>query len=215
MLKSKYFFFIIIFFIFGTQTTAALATSNKFYPNRLNTCQITKSTLNNYEPEKFQPTNNLLRATGKEPIYCGQKIIVSGRVLDQKCVPVADAKIYLWQVGCDGKYPYRPLRSRIDKNMLNLDAASTFTGSGIATTNNNGEFHFITIYPHAAKRESPYVNIRVEHRRLGTLQTKFYLSSDKLVDNGTGLSYALASVVDEAKIYHMNIVIKGDSLRRY
>ncbi len=215
MLKSKFFFSIITFFIVGGQIAETLAASDKFYPNKLNSCQLTKSATNNYEPEKFQPTNNLLRATGKQPIYCGQKIIVSGRILDQKCVPVSDAKVYLWQVGCDGKYPYRPLRNRIDKKMLNLAAASTFTGCGIATTNNNGEFHFITIYPPAAKQGNPYVNIRVEHRRLGELQTKFYLSNDRLVDGDKELSPALASAIDEVKIYNMDIVIKGDSLKRY
>ena len=94
----------------------------------------------------MQQSNNLLRESGQDPIFCGRKIVIKGKLLDQNCVPISDAKIYLWQVGSDGKYSYTPLRGRISKNMLNLCGNTTFTGSGIATTNNKGEFYFITVY---------------------------------------------------------------------
>lgn len=188
---------------------------NDYYPNRLNRCDITKSENNDYEPAHFQQTNNLLRLPGGDPVYCGQKIIIKGILLDQKCLPVQDAKIYLWQVGCDGKYPYKPLRSRINRKMVNISTDSTFQGAGIATTNNKGEFYFITIMPpviHGSK--IPYVNVRVESRNLGKLQTKLFFSSAKL-NNSSEITDPILSNISETQIYNFNIVISGKGLKNY
>ena len=136
-------------------------------------------------------------------------------MLDQNCVPVSDAKVYLWQVGCDGKYPYYPLRNRTNKEMLNLSNRSSFTGSGIATTNNEGEFHFITIYPPSTTHEKSNVNIRVEHRNLGTLQTKFYLLDSNILANDTEINPILSSIIEDATIYNFNIIMSGQTLKRY
>lgn len=206
---------ILLFLICININSVLAADRDKFYQNKLNHCNITKSKINDYEPEKFQTTNNLLRATGENSVYCGQKIIITGKVLDQNCVPVSDAKVYLWQVGCDGKYPYLPLRNRINKKMLNLSNGSSFTGSGIATTNNQGEFSFITIYPPSTPHEKSNVNIRVEHRNLGILQTKFYLLDSNILENDSEISPILSSVIDEARVYNFDIIMPGETLKRY
>jgi protocatechuate 3,4-dioxygenase beta subunit len=193
----------------------AFAKYDKFYPNGLNSCKVTKSMINDYEPSQFQITNNLLRLAGGQASYCGKKIVITGKVLDENCVPVSDAKVYLWQVGCDGKYPFTPLRQRIDKNMLNLKSKSTFTGSGTATTNNKGEFHFITIFPKPAGREIPHVNVRVEHRDLGKLQTKLYLSNANELGSYDLIDPNLYNLDCEVDIYNFEIVLPGETLRRY
>lgn len=188
---------------------------NEYYPNNLNRCEVTKFESNDYEPESFQTTNNLLRLPGNEPVYCGQKIIIKGVLLDQKCVPVQDAKIYLWQVNCNGKYPYKPLRSRVKKNMIAVSTGSTFQGSGIATTNNKGEFYFITIMPpviHDSKM--PYVNVRVESRKLGKTQTKLFFSSEKL-NNSSEIIDPMLSNISDIPIYDFKIVISGEGLKNY
>ncbi len=192
--------------------TDSLAINDKIYPNKLNSCTITESAINDYEPEKFGATNNLLRSTGRQPIFCGTKIIIKGRILDENCVPISDAKIYLWQVGCDGKYPYQPLRNRIDQNLLNLDNGSSFTGSGTATSNNQGEFVFITIYPPALKAEKAHLNFRIQHHSLGVLQTKFYLSNEHIIeeiDNNDPL------LEDSTRIYDFEVVMPGETTKRY
>ena len=127
-----------------------------------------------------------------------------------------DAKIYLWQVGADGKYPYVPLRTRIDKTMLNLMSQSSFTGSGTATTNNKGEFYFITLYPGKMHSKGAKVNIRVEHRDLGQLQTKLYLTSRNINSENFGeISHALSDLPNELTIYEFNVVMSGKTTRRY
>ncbi|MBP7190306.1 MAG: intradiol ring-cleavage dioxygenase, partial [Rickettsiaceae bacterium] len=140
--------------------------------------------------------NNLLRRNGRNPVFCGEKILIKGRVVDSNCVPVSDAKVYLWQVGCDGKYPYKPLRAGLNMAKFNLKKnASTFQGSGIATTNNNGEFVFITTYPVKSDSKSPYVNFRVSHRELGDLQTKFFPGQDSKNSDDDSSSYYVEIVL--------------------
>lgn len=182
--------------------------------NKLNTCYPSNELYNDYEPEHFSTTNNLLRKTGSSEIVCGDKIIIRGRLLDEQCVPIPDAKIYIWQAGCDGKYPYKPLRSNINKNLINLKNGSTFTGSGIATTNNNGEFIFITVYPTKMLNDSPHVNIKAIHHSLGILQTRLYISDDAITDiNSIDPSYNISCEISNA--YHFNIVMKGHINKSY
>ncbi|MCC8371450.1 MAG: dioxygenase [Rickettsia endosymbiont of Pseudomimeciton antennatum] len=193
-----------------------IASEPNSYHNKLNCCKITKSSINDYEPREFQLSNNLLRKTGQQPIYRGTKIIVKGILLDQDCVPVSDAKIYLWQVGSDGKYPYIPLRTRINKKMLNLESQSSFTGSGTATTNNKGEFYFVTIYPGKIGHKTANVNIRVEHLDLGQLQTKLYLSNSMVDLESCGeVSHVMANVSDNIRTYEFKVVMPGRTFKRY
>ena len=139
--------------------------------NKLNICTATHSATNNYEPAVFSHGNNLLRKAGQEEIYCGQKILLKLEVVDRDCIPISDAKIYLWQVGCDGKYPYKTLRAKTNPALINDNAGSTFVGSGIATTNNTGNAKFITICPPSHHNESA-INIRIEHSVYGSFQTR-------------------------------------------
>ncbi|XVN42820.1 MAG: dioxygenase [Candidatus Rickettsia vulgarisii] len=178
----------------------------------LNHCKITKSAMNDCEPEEFQPSNNLLRKPGQSTVLYGKRIVIKGKLLDQNCIPISDAKIYLWQVGHDGKYPYVPLRSICKGKICDN---RTFTGSGIATTNNKGEFYFVTVYP-GGSRKTGNVNIRVEHRDLGKLQTKLFLTNSHINRKNCGeINHALRNVVENFTIYDFDIVMPGRTLRRY
>jgi protocatechuate 3,4-dioxygenase beta subunit len=143
-------------------------------------CKASKSYLNNYEPKVFSSINNLLAPPGLLTEVVGKKIILQGTLLDQNCKIITDAKIYMWQVDNNGKYPYKALRTDINHKLTVIDKKSTFQGSGTTTTNNLGIFNFVTIYPPSIFKEAPYVNIRVEHNKLGILQTKIYLKDTKL-----------------------------------
>lgn len=186
--------------------------------NKLNFCKLTKEENNNYEPETFETTNNLLRETGQQSLYCGEKIIISGVVVDQNCVPVSDAKVYIWQINCDGKYPYKPLKTSINKKLVDTSNDLTFTGNGVATTNNKGEFHFITVYPPAIHNIASHINVRIEHRKLGNLQTRLMLKGYKVEDpeNYPELSpiYEIASKKN-VSIYNYQIVLPGSSEDSY
>ncbi|SPR10889.1 intradiol ring-cleavage dioxygenase [Orientia tsutsugamushi] len=148
---------------------------NISYSNEIHSCQVT----NNYEPEVFSITNNLLRQVGQNPHIKGTIVVIKGTVIDRHCIPVPDAKVYLWQVDSNGKYPYTPLKNSIDQSLIsNNNLESTFTGSGVTTTNNNGNFYFITIYPAAVHNILPHFNFRAEHTELGSLQTVHIIKND-------------------------------------
>jgi protocatechuate 3,4-dioxygenase beta subunit len=207
-------FLLLIYMLFSS--SFSIAESEAFYFNNLNRCKITEEKSNDYEPEKFQPTNNLLRRPGQVALFCGEKILVHGKVLDDNCVPVSDAKVYVWQVDCGGRYPYQPLKDMIDEDLIDLNSDTTFTGNGVATTNNNGEFYFLTIYPSAAHSISPHINVRVEHRRLGELQTIVTLKNHKVQNPMSNPELAvLAAEASDASIYDFKIVMPGESIQDY
>jgi protocatechuate 3,4-dioxygenase beta subunit len=72
----------------------------------------------------------------------GERIIVSGRLLDEDARPIAGALIELWQANAAGRY--RHIR---DNHPAPLDP--NFTGAGRAVTGADGGYRFTTIKPGA------------------------------------------------------------------
>jgi protocatechuate 3,4-dioxygenase beta subunit len=70
----------------------------------------------------------------------GQRIIVSGRVLDSGGRPVPDTLIEIWQTNAAGRY-----RHAREHHPAPLDP--NFTGVGRAITDSGGRYRFITIQP--------------------------------------------------------------------
>lgn len=73
-----------------------------------------------------------------EPI--GERIIVSGRVLDSDGRPVPDALIEVWQANAAGRYAHH-----VDDHPAPLDP--NFSGGGRCVTDSLGNYRFITIKP--------------------------------------------------------------------
>lgn len=72
----------------------------------------------------------------------GQRIVVSGRVMDEDGRPVCDSLVEIWQANAAGRYLHK-----WDQHDAPLDA--NFTGVGQAFTDNDGRYRFITIRPGA------------------------------------------------------------------
>jgi len=138
-------------------------------------CTASKKYLDNYEPEVFNLTNNLLSDYKNPPENCSSQITLKGRVLDEECNPMPYARVYIWQVGCDGKYPYYPLRTKINYDLINLDTQNSFLGSGMAITDKDGAFSFITIYPCSKIK---HINFKVQSKSIQTLYTRIEIKSD-------------------------------------
>ena len=203
-------------FCFICLWTLNIFAASKVYPNKLNRCKITKNIFNDYEPKTFESTNNLLRKTGQLSKFYGEKILIKGKVLDQNCVPVADAKVYLWQAGSGGKYPYEPLKTRVSKGNFTTKNDSSFTGSGTATTNNKGEYYFISMLPYKSSRHLKSANIRVEHENLKTLETRLSLSDKNLCDSECGeINPNLIEPQENIRAYCFDLVLQGTTLKRY
>jgi protocatechuate 3,4-dioxygenase, beta subunit len=72
----------------------------------------------------------------------GQRIVVSGRVLDEDDRPVPNTLIEVWQANAAGRYAHK-----VDQWDAPLDP--NFTGAGRALTDAEGRYTFITVRPGA------------------------------------------------------------------
>ena len=75
-----------------------------------------------------------------EPL--GERIIVSGRVMDGDGRPVPDALVEVWQANAAGRY-----RHDADRHQAPLDP--NFSGAGRCLTDADGSFRFVTVRPGA------------------------------------------------------------------
>jgi len=83
---------------------------------------------------------DLTRQHAGEPL--GERIIVSGRVLDEDARPVPHTLVEIWQANAAGRY-----RHVNDNHPAPLDP--NFTGAGRVLTDENGVYRFVTIKPGA------------------------------------------------------------------
>jgi len=70
----------------------------------------------------------------------GERIIVSGRVLDENGRPVPRTLVEIWQANSAGRYLHRN-----DQHNAPLDP--NFTGAGHTLTDDEGRYRFVTIRP--------------------------------------------------------------------
>ena len=75
-----------------------------------------------------------------EPV--GERIVVSGRVMDQDGNPVRRTLVEVWQANAAGRYLHK-----VDQHDAPLDP--NFKGSGHMLTDDEGRYRFVTIKPGA------------------------------------------------------------------
>ena len=85
---------------------------------------------------------DLTRNAGTDGEAVGERIIVTGRVLDEEGNPVTNALLEIWQANSAGRYIHR-----VDQHPAPLDP--NFLGIGRCLTNEAGEYRFLTIRPGA------------------------------------------------------------------
>ena len=84
--------------------------------------------------------NDLTRQHDGDPL--GERIIVTGRLLEEDGRPVRNALIEIWQANAAGRY-----RHDCDRHPAPLDP--NFTGAGRTLTDNDGNYRFVTVKPGA------------------------------------------------------------------
>jgi protocatechuate 3,4-dioxygenase beta subunit len=77
---------------------------------------------------------------GGEPL--GERIVVTGRVLDENGRPVPNTLIEIWQANAAGRYIHK-----VDQHAAPLDP--NFFGGGRCITDSNGRYRFYTVKPGA------------------------------------------------------------------
>ncbi len=87
-----------------------------------------------------QKEDDLTRQHNGEPL--GERIVVSGRALDENARPVPRALVEVWQANAAGRY-----RHKNDGHDAPLDP--NFTGCGRMLTDSEGRYRFVSIKPGA------------------------------------------------------------------
>ena len=167
--------------------------------------------------------HDLTRQHAGEPL--GERIVVTGRVLDDTGRAVPHALVEIWQTNAAGRY-----RHAKDTHAAPLDP--NFTGAGRTLTDENGVYRFVTIKPGAYPWTNHHNAWRPAHIHFSLfgpvfatrLITQMYFPGDPLLP----FDPILQSIPDEkarqrlvAKFdleatqpewalgYHFNIVLRG------
>ena len=123
--------------------------------------------------------NDLTRQHAGEPL--GERIIVTGRVLDSNGRPVPSTLIEIWQANAAGRYVHKK-----DQHPAPLDP--NFTGAGRTLTDENGAYRFVTIKPgpypwlnHYNAWRPAHIHLSLfGHAFISRLVTQMYFPGDPL-----------------------------------
>ena len=136
-------------------------------------------TISAVTPDDADLTRNA--GTGGEAL--GQRIIVTGRVLDASGAPVKNTLVEVWQANSAGRYPHR-----VDQHDAPMDP--NFTGCGRALTDKDGRYRFVTIKPGEYPWRNHYNAWRPAHIHFSLfgpafatrLVTQMYFPGDPLLE---------------------------------
>jgi protocatechuate 3,4-dioxygenase beta subunit len=114
----------------------------------------------------------------------GERIIVSGRVIDEDARPLPHTLVEVWQANSAGRYAHA-----IDQHNAPLDP--NFTGCGHTITDAEGRYRFVTIKPGAYPWQNHYNAWRAAHIHFSVfgpafatrLITQMYFPGDPLMAN--------------------------------
>jgi len=126
--------------------------------------------------------HDLTRQGNADPI--GERIVVSGRVLDGNGKPVPHTLVEIWQANAAGRYPHKA-----DTHNAPLDP--NFHGAGRTLTDAQGRYRFITIRPGEYPWRNHYNAWRPAHIHFSLfgpafvtrLVTQMYFPGDPLMDD--------------------------------
>ncbi len=166
---------------------------------------------------------DLTRQHASDPI--GERIVVSGRVLDTNGRPVPNTLVEIWQANAAGRYPHK-------RDNHNAPMDPNFTGCGRTMTDAQGRYRFVTIRPGEYPWRNHYNAWRPAHIHFSLfgaacatrLVTQMYFPGDPLLEfdpmytsiPGERARRRLVSVFDwettipeQALGYRWDIVLRG------
>ena len=148
----------------------------------------------------------------------GERIRITGRVLDGDGQPVPDAMVEIWQANAAGRYNHPA-----DGRDLPLDPG--YTGFGRTGTDESGAFWFETIKPgpvpfDATRQQAPHISVTMFARGLlNHLLTRLYFADEaanaadpvlaRVPAERRATLVARRSDVDGTPVYTFDLVLQG------
>ncbi len=145
----------------------------------------------------------------------GERITLTGAVLDGDGQPIPDALLEIWQPDARGMFndPLDPLHDQADPH---------FRGFGRAESRNGGKYEFRTIKPGGRNGMPPYINVHVFARgMLVHAMTRIYFSDGPDNDRDPVLNavederrhtlIAAREETDGPPVYQFDIRMQGES----
>jgi protocatechuate 3,4-dioxygenase beta subunit len=142
----------------------------------------------------------------------GKRIKVYGKVLDNKCKPITNAVLDIWQANSFGKYNHQADLSESRKD-------NDFYGYIRLESNKEGEYSFNTILPGSYKVSkdlirTPHIHFKVTNNQK-QLTTQMYFKGNEMNNKdflfkSTYNNSALEASIDESSnnlTYKFNIII--------
>jgi protocatechuate 3,4-dioxygenase, beta subunit len=118
-----------------------------------------------FGPSSAGPADNdLTHGQGGEPL--GERIIVTGRLVDQAGRALRHQLIEIWQANAAGRY-----RHQMDRHPAPLDPH--FVGAGRCLTDDDGRYRFVTIKPGAYPWQNHDKAFRPAHIHFSVFGTSF------------------------------------------
>ena len=144
----------------------------------------------------------------------GERIVITGRVLDGDAVPVPDAMLEIWQPDAQGifNHPTDPLHEQADPH---------FNGFGRAENHEGGLYRFETVKPGGRDGAAPFINVTIFARGMLThAMTRIYFDDEATNATDAVLNsveaerrQTLIATLDNSEttpIYHFDIHLQGD-----
>jgi protocatechuate 3,4-dioxygenase beta subunit len=143
--------------------------------------ELLGSLLNRYQTGELD--HDLTRNARDQGEPIGERIVVSGQVLDDRGKPVAGALVEIWQANSCGRYIHK-----VDQHDAPVDP--NFLGAGRVVTDNDGYYRFYTIKPgaypwgnHPNAWRPQHIHFSVTGSNIATrLVTQMYFPGDPLLD---------------------------------
>ena len=163
------------------KSTALRGPQKPLIPNQQTLSEMTGPV---YGHDSVRPLDNdLIRNAAKNGEPMGERIIVTGRVLDEDGKPVPDTLIEIWQANAAGRYVHT-----IDQHPAPLDP--NFLGAGRCMTDSDGRYKFYSIKPGAYPWRNHHNAWRPQHIHFSLfghsfvtrLVTQMYFPGDPLLD---------------------------------
>lgn len=146
-------------------------------------CKVTTFIAPEYPSKKtIKKSNNLMRKPGGPSRAGGNYVQIKGLVVDENCLPIQGTVIEIWQTDTTGKYEWEyDVKSHWEPEIAGRD--NNFLFSGMAQTDNLGQFNFLTIFPGSKDENAPYINVIAKRTGYEDLHTRMYFGGHPRNDN--------------------------------